>query len=191
MVLLADGSGRSRHSTGNRHLAGMLQERGIGTLSLDLLTEAEQAPGVQTRPDITLLAGRLGQATDWLQRDSATQGLRMGYFGTGAGAGAALVAAAERRTSLGAVIALGGRPDLAGTSLRHLKAPTLLIVGSEDKQVVELNRKALYQMQCEKELETVAGAGHLLDGPGALEQVADLAVAWFERHLGQSTTARH
>jgi putative phosphoribosyl transferase len=181
VILFADGSGRSRRNPANRHVAGMLQDRGLGTLLVDLLTEAEEE--VDNRYDIALLAKRLGEATDWLQRYSPIQGLRVGYFGSGGAAEAALVAAAERRTTVGAIVARGGRPDLVGTSLRHLKAPTLLIVGGEDKQLVEVNRKALYQMQCEKELEIV-------EEPGALQQLSDFTLEWFRRHLGQSKAQR-
>jgi len=187
LVLFAHGSGSTRHSRRNRYVAGVLQQGGLGTLLLDLLTEAEEEVDLQTRHlrfDIGLLAGRLEEATEWLQRESATRSLPVGYFGASTGGGAALVAAAEKPAAIGAVVSRGGRPDLAGPALRRLQAPSLLIVGSEDYEVIELNREAMAEMRCEKELSIVPGATHLFEEPGALEQVSKLALTWFSRHLG-------
>jgi len=151
-----------------------------------------QAPKEQvdlrTRPlrfDLELLAGRLGEATGWLQRDPGTRGFRVGYFGASTGAGAAIMAAAERPDAVSAIVSRGGRPDLAGAALRRVKAPTLLIAGGEDEQVIELNREALAEMRCEKEIAIVPGATHLFEEPGALEEVSSLALNWFARHLGR------
>src|SRR5205823_1276079 len=179
-------SGSSRHSRRNQYVASVLQEGGLATLLLDLLTEAEEEVDLQTRHlrfDIGLLAGRLGEATDWLQHEIPTRRLPVGYFGASTGGGAALVAAAELSKAIGAVVSRGGRPDLAGPALRRVQAPTLLIVGGEDYQVIELNRRAMDEMRCEKELSIVPGASHLFEEPGALEQVSKLARSWFSRHL--------
>ena len=186
IVLFAHGSGSSRHSRRNRYVASVLQEGGLATLLLDLLTEAEEEVDLQTRHlrfDIGLLAARLGEATDWLQHEIQTRRLPVGYFGASTGGGAALVAAAERPGAIGAVVSRGGRRDLAGPALRRVQAPTLLIVGGEDHQVIELNRHAMAEMHCEKELSIVPGASHLFEEPGALEQVSQLALSWFKRHL--------
>jgi putative phosphoribosyl transferase len=186
IVVFAHGSGSSRHSPRNRSVAGVLHEGGFGTLLLDLLTEAEEEVDLQTRHlrfDIGLLAGRLLEATDWLRRDSVTSRLPIAYFGASTGAAAALVAAAERRAVIGALVSRGGRPDLAGNALSRVEAPTLLIVGGEDDQVIDLNRQALSELRCVKQLSIVPGATHLFEEPGALEQVSGLAREWFSRHL--------
>ena len=186
VVLFAHGSGSSRHSPRNRFVAGVLQEAGLGTLLIDLLTPDEEAVDVRTahlRFDIGLLAERLVGATDWLGRNPDTGGLRVGYFGASTGGGAALVAAAERPEAVGAVVSRGGRPDLAGAALSRVQAPTLLIVGGRDYPVIEMNRDALAQLRCEKQLESVPGATHLFEEPGALDEVARLARDWFKRHL--------
>jgi len=186
MVLFAHGSGSSRHSSRNRYVAGVLNEGGFGTLLLDLLTAAEEDIDMHTRHlrfDIPLLAGRLVQATDWLQRDPVTRELPIGYFGASTGGGAALVAAAERPTTISAVVSRGGRPDLAGPALPKVQAPALLIVGGRDREVIELNRMALDELRCEKQLSIVPGASHLFEETGALEKVAKLALDWFGRHL--------
>ena len=191
IVVFAHGSGSSRHSPRNRFVAESLRRKGLGTLLIDLLTEEEENVDVRTRHlrfDIDLLAGRLVAAANWLSRQDATRHLRLGLFGASTGGGAALVAAAERPDLVGAVVSRGGRPDLAGTALAHVTAPTLLIVGGEDDVVVDLNRAALIQMRCEVKLEIIPGATHLFEEPGALARVADLAGAWFSRHL--STEAR-
>ncbi len=189
MVLFAHGSGSSRHSPRNRYVAGVLQHGGFGTLLLDLLTEAEEDVDLRTRRlrfDIALLADRVEEATEWLLRDPVARDLSLGYFGASTGAAAALAAAAERPKNIVAVVSRGGRPDLAGPALRRVEAPTLLIAGSEDRQVIELNRKALAEMHCEKELSIVPGATHLFEEPGTLEQVSGLALKWFSRHSGKS-----
>jgi dienelactone hydrolase len=190
VVLFAHGSGSSRYSPRNRHVAQMLNEANLATLLIDLLTPEEEMIDLRTahlRFDIDLLAERLVAATDWLTQDANTRDLRVGYFGASTGAAAALVAAAERPKVVGAIVSRGGRPDLAGPALARIQAPTLLIVGGNDFQVIELNRMALARLRCEKELVIVAGATHLFEEPGALDEVARLAREWFERYL---TTAQ-
>ena len=186
IVLFAHGSGSSRHSPRNRYVARLLNEAKLATLLVDLLTAEEEAVDLRTahlRFDIGLLAERLVGATDWLTRHPDTRHLRIGYFGASTGAAAALVAAAERPDPVGAVVSRGGRPDLAGPALPHVGAPTLLIVGGNDFQVIELNRAAFEQLRCEKQLVIVPGATHLFEEPGALDEVQRLAREWFERHL--------
>jgi dienelactone hydrolase len=164
VVLFAHGSGSSRHSHRNRHVARLLNEAKLATLLIDLLTSEEEAIDLWTarlRFDIGLLAKRLVGATDWLTQHADTRDLRVGYFGASTGAGAALVAAAERPDVVGAVVSRGGRPDLAGPALGRVRAPTLLIVGGNDVQVIELNRVALAQLRCDKQLVIVPGATHL------------------------------
>src|SRR5258706_1353975 len=186
IVLFAHGSGSGRHSSRNRYVANMLNAAKVATLLIDLLTPDEELIDMQTahvRFDIRMLAQRLIGATDWLQQNQETRHLRIGYFGASTGAGAALVAAAERPGEVGAVVSRGGRPDLAGPALPQVRAPTLLIVGGSDYQVLKLNQAALEQLRCEKELVVVPGATHLFEEPGALAEVARLARAWFVRHL--------
>lgn len=186
VVLFAHGSGSSRHSSRNRHVARLLNQAKLATLLIDLLTSDEEAIDLRTahlRFDIGLLAERLVRATDWLTRQPDTRHLRVGYFGASTGAGAALAAAAERPHEVGAVVSRGGRPDLAGPALARVQAPTLLIVGGNDFPVISLNRAALQQLRCEKRLVIVPGATHLFEEPGALDEVARLAREWFERHL--------
>ena len=186
IVLFAHGSGSSRHSPRNRYVARVLNEAKLATLLIDLLTPHEEvidARTAQLRFDIDLLAERLVDATDWLTQFPDTSHLRIGYFGASTGAAAALVAAALRPDVVGAVVSRGGRPDLAGAALIHVRAPTLLIVGENDGQVIELNRAALAQLRCEKQLMIVPGATHLFEEPGALDEVARLACDWFQRHL--------
>jgi pimeloyl-ACP methyl ester carboxylesterase len=186
VVLFAHGSGSSRHSSRNRHVARLLNEAKLATLLIDLLTLDEEAIDARTghlRFDIDLLAGRLVGVTDWLTQYPDTRSLPIGYFGASTGAAAALVAAAERADVVGAVVSRGGRPDLAGPALERVRAPTLLIVGGNDVQVIQLNRTALAQLRCEKQLVIVAGATHLFEEPGALDEVARLAREWFQRHL--------
>lgn len=188
IVLFAHGSGSSRHSPRNRYVAWLLNQANLATLLVDLLTSDEETIDLRTgqlRFDIELLAERLISVTDWLMQQRDTRRLRIGYFGASTGAGAALVAAAERPDMVGAVVSRGGRPDLAGAALARVRAPTLLIVGGNDFQVVELNRAALAQLHCEKQLVIVPGATHLFEEPGALDEVARLAREWFERHLKQ------
>ncbi|HEX9369588.1 MAG TPA: dienelactone hydrolase family protein [Roseiflexaceae bacterium] len=190
VVLFAHGSGSSRHSPRNRHVARLLNQAKLATLLVDLLTADEEAIDLRTahlRFDIGLLAERLIAATDWLTQQPATRELRVGYFGASTGAGAALVAAAERPEVVGAVVSRGGRPDLAGPALARVRAPTLLIVGGNDVPVIELNQAALAQLRCEKQLVIVPGATHLFEEPGALDEVAQLAREWFERYLTPAT----
>jgi putative phosphoribosyl transferase len=186
IVLFAHGSGSSRHSPRNRYVARLLNEAKLATLLIDLLTLHEEvidARTAQLRFDIDLLAERLVDATDWLTQFPDTKDLRIGYFGASTGAAAALAAAALRPDPVGAIVSRGGRPDLAGAALIRVRAPTLLIVGENDEQVIQLNRAALAQLRCEKQLVIVPGATHLFEEPGALDVVARLARDWFERHL--------
>jgi pimeloyl-ACP methyl ester carboxylesterase len=186
IVLFAHGSGSSRHSPRNRYVAQRLNEAKLATLLVDLLTRDEEAVDLRTmqiRFDIDLLAERLLGVTDWVAEYNHTQHLRVGYFGASTGAAAALVAAAARPKVVQAVVSRGGRPDLAGSALEHVRAPTLLIVGGNDVQVIELNRWALAQLRCEKQLVIVPGATHLFEEPGALDEVARLAREWFVRYL--------
>ena len=182
VVLFAHGSGSSRHSPRNRHVADRLRETGLGTLLMDLLTPEEDRDP-QARFDITLLAERLTGATHWLGGEEATERLPIGHFGASTGAAAALVAAAELPGEVRAVVSRGGRPDLAGDALARVKAPTLLIVGSLDREVLGMNRQALDRLGGKGSLEVVEGATHLFEEPGALDQVADLAGDWFLQHL--------
>lgn len=184
LVAFAHGSGSSRHSPRNRQVAAALHDAGLGTLLIDLLTPEEDAADRVTREhrfDIPLLAGRLVDAVDWC--DEAAPGLPLGLFGASTGAAAALVAAALRPGRVGAVVSRGGRPDLAADALPAVRAPTLLIVGAADAQVVPLNRDAMTAMRAPAELRLVAGATHLFEQPGALEEVAALARDWFTAHL--------
>jgi dienelactone hydrolase len=186
LVVFAHGSGSSRHSPRNHAVASVLRDGGLATLLFDLLTPAEEAMDLHTahlRFDIGLLARRLVGATDWLAQQPETAALRVGYFGASTGGGAALVAAAERPATVGAVVSRGGRPDLAGAALARVRAPTLLIVGGRDPQVITLNRQAHAHLQTETRLEIIPGATHLFEEPGALEEVARLAQHWFLRHL--------
>jgi dienelactone hydrolase len=185
IVVFAHGSGSSRHSPRNRQVAQTLNEAGLATLLIDLLSEDEERVDQATgdfRFDIDLLAQRLLSATDWLSADQAAQRLRVGYFGASTGAAAALVAAAERPET-GAVVSRGGRPDLAGEALAAVRAPTLLIVGGNDAEVLNLNESALKKLGTEAKLSVVPGATHLFEEPGALEEVARLAREWFARYL--------
>jgi putative phosphoribosyl transferase len=186
VVLFAHGSGSGRSSPRNLYVASVLRQAGLSTLLIDLLTAQEEAVDLRTRRlrfDIGLLAERLVEATGWLRDNPDTKNLRLGYFGASTGAGAALVAAAERPDEVGAVVSRGGRPDLAGEALSHVEAPTLLIVGGNDVPVIGMNEEALGRMHVEKRLEIVAGATHLFEEEGTLEEVARLAAVWFRRYL--------
>ena len=193
VVVFAHGSGSGRFSPRNRHVARVLREAGLGTLLMDLLTRREEQLDERTahlRFDIRLLADRLEGAIDWLSRAPATRGLAVGLFGASTGGGAALVAAAERGSGVAAVVSRGGRPDLAGEeALGRVEAPTLLIVGGADAEVLELNRGALAALRCEKRLSVVPGATHLFEEPGALDQVSRLAADWFAAHCNQPPAA--
>ncbi len=187
IVLFAHGSGSSRHSPRNRLVARQLQEAGLATLLIDLLTAEEEQVDIQTRHlrfDIGLLAERLVGTAEWLNQQPETRELEVGYFGSSTGGGAALVAAAQRPEGVGAVVSRGGRPDLAGPALPRVKAPTLLIVGELDHPVIQMNREAMAQMRAEVKLEIVPGATHLFEEPGKLDLVAQLARNWFLQHLG-------
>jgi putative phosphoribosyl transferase len=186
LVLFAHGSGSSRHSPRNRHVAGALQSARLGTLLFDLLTRDEERiddETAQLRFDIPLLAARLRLAAEWTRRTPQTASLRLGYFGASTGAAAALVAAADPGSEAGAVVSRGGRPDLAGAALSHVRAPTLLIVGGADEPVISLNEQAYARLRCPKQFEIVPGATHLFEEPGALETIAALAAQWFAEHL--------
>jgi len=187
LVLFAHGSGSSRHSPRNQSVARTLNDAGLATLLFDLLTPDEEAIDMRTREhrfNIGMLAERLVHATRWAKQQEETRDLRIGYFGSSTGGGAALVAAAELSQDVGAVVSRGGRPDLAGDALPNVQAPTLLIVGGNDDVVIELNEMARDQMRCEVKLEIVSGAMHLFEEPGALEKVAELTSTWFVNHIG-------
>ena len=186
VVLFAHGSGSSRHSPRNRAVAAELRTAGLGTLLIDLLTEAEEEHDRATakhRFDITLLARRLVAAIDWLDVQPDTRGLPVALFGASTGAGAALVAAAERPARVLTVVSRGGRPDLAGDALEAVRIPVLLIVGGEDHQVLRLNQEAARRLSGPHTLRIVPGATHLFEEPGALEQVADTARQWCDDRL--------
>lgn len=186
LVLFAHGSGSSRHSPRNQFVARVLQEAGLGTLLMDLLTpqeEKEDLVSARLRFNITLLGERVAGATRWLTAFPETAPLRLGYFGASTGAAAALVAAATHPQLVGAIVSRGGRPDLAGEALSHIQIPTLLLVGALDTPVIELNRQALTFLKGEKRLELIAGATHLFEEPGTLGQVAQHAQQWFVRYL--------
>ena len=181
IVIFAHGSGSSRLSPRNSYVARALGAQGMATLLFDLLTE-EESENRENVFDIELLAERLAIATRWARTAQSTRGLAIGYFGASTGAAAALVAAA-RDGSIAAVVSRGGRPDLAGDALPSVKAPTLLIVGGDDVEVIHLNRQAYARMKCEREIAIVPGATHLFEEPGTLDQVVRLAAQWFSRHL--------
>ncbi len=182
LVVFAHGSGSSRLSPRNRLVAETLNDAGFATLLFDLLTPSEEVDRANVF-DISLLAQRLAAATAWLRRQPDVVGLALGYFGGSTGAAAALIAAAELGPDVSAVVSRGGRPDLAQPRLAEVTAPTLLIVGGHDQQVLELNRQAQRQLRSPNHLAVVPGATHLFEEPGALEQVADLAIDWFTKHL--------
>lgn len=186
IVLFAHGSGSGRFSPRNTMVAREINKARIATLLIDLLTEGEEAKDEFTgefRFDVDLLAQRLIFATEWLTKNHNTENLYIGYFGASTGAAAALIAAAKLPERIRAVVSRGGRPDLAGDYLPRVKAPTLLIVGGDDVEVLQLNREALEQLCSEKKLAVVPGATHLFEEPGKLEQVAKLAIDWFSKHL--------
>jgi putative phosphoribosyl transferase len=186
-VIFAHGSGSSRHSSRNQYVAHVLNKAGIATLLIDLLTNEEENIDDMTKEyrfNIRLLARRLLISTDWLSQYPKLRNLNIGYFGASTGAAAALVAASERTNAISAVVSRGGRPDLAGQEvLNHIQSPTLLIVGENDKQVIQLNEQALKQLgrlEKKKKMIIVPGATHLFEEAGTLEEVARLASGWFE-----------
>jgi putative phosphoribosyl transferase len=190
IVLFAHGSGSSRFSPRNRHVAAVLEHAGLATVLIDLLSEREEREDSRTgalRFDIPMLADRLLAAIVWLHAQEGTTSLPLGLFGASTGAGAALLAAAGRPELIKAVVSRGGRPDLAGKALRHVSAPTLLIVGERDAVVLDLNERAAAALAAESKLEIVPGATHLFEEPGALESVAVLARDWFRLHLAGLT----
>jgi dienelactone hydrolase len=188
IVVFAHGSGSSRHSVRNLYVASRLHAYGFGTLLFDLLTPREQLLDDRTRElrfDVPLLAARLRAATRAVAADDSLP-TWYGLFGASTGAAAALVVAAGER-GVGAVVSRGGRPDLAGTALESVRAPTLLIVGGDDTVVLDLNEQALRRLACTKALAVIPGATHLFEEPGALDDVCDHATAWFDRHCGSSS----
>ncbi len=186
VVLFAHGSGSSRFSPRNQYVAKVFNAQKIATLLFDLLTDEEDQADIETgeyRFNIRLLAQRLVGATTWLRKDPQTKNCSFGYFGASTGAAAALIAAAELPTDIAAVVSRGGRPDLASDYLRRVAAPTLLLVGGLDEEVIELNKQAMEQMSAEKKLVIIPGATHLFEEPGKLEEVSKLAADWFLRYL--------
>ncbi|HVK95965.1 MAG TPA: alpha/beta hydrolase [Noviherbaspirillum sp.] len=193
VVMFAHGSGSGRFSPRNNHVAAGLRQAGLATLLLDLLRPEEEAVRAKVF-DIPLLAARLASATRWAAQQQELARLPVGYFGASTGAGAALLAAADPDLEIAAIVSRGGRPDLAGTALSQVRAPTLLIVGGLDTQVIALNRQALAQLPGEKELRIVPGASHLFEEPGTLDEVLALAIDWFADHIPASAMpgqARH
>lgn len=182
LVVFAHGSGSSRHSPRNAFVAEALRRHGLGTFLFDLLTEQEDRT-YETRFDIDLLTTRLLGVTEWLRERTDTGGLHVGYFGSSTGAAAALRAAARLGEDVDAVVSRGGRVDLATEQLPAVTAATLFIVGGADADVLALNREGLDDLTCTKDLAVIEGAEHLFEGPGELEEVADLAAAWFAEHL--------
>jgi len=189
VVVFAHGSGSSRHSPRNRFVADVLFAGGLGTLLMDLLTPSEERERANVF-DIDLLASRLLAATQWLRDRPDTASALVGFFGASTGAAAALVAAAEPGVDVAAVVSRGGRPDLAGARLDHVRAPTLLIVGGADRVVLDLNRQARARLRCPNQLAVVAGATHLFEEPGTLAEAAILARDWFAQHLRQPQALR-
>jgi len=187
VVAFAHGSGSSRLSPRNRQVARALNESGFATLLFDLLTQREEVDRANVF-DIPLLAQRLVAATRWLRRQPETAHMAVGYFGASTGSAAALLAAAELRGGVCAVVSRGGRPDLVQARLGAVTAPVLLIVGGADTAVLELNREAQRRMCCESKLAVIPGASHLFEEPGALEDVARLAIDWFSQHLDGGTS---
>ncbi|MBD3293470.1 MAG: alpha/beta hydrolase [Armatimonadia bacterium] len=186
IVLFAHGSGSGRHSPRNNYVAQVLRDAGLATFMMDLLTEDEERVDMRTREfrfDIDLLAERLELATEWLNDHDEAGALQTGYFGSSTGAAAAIKAAAGRDDTH-AIVSRGGRVDLGEEALPNFTAPILMIVGGNDRQVLQMNKDAMQQMNAPTELKIVEGAGHLFEGPGELEEVADLAADWFTRHLG-------
>lgn len=193
LVVFAHGSGSSRHSPRNRYVASVLQQAGLATLLIDLLSQEEEDWDVYTRElrfDIGLLADRLAGVTQWLKSNANTKALNVGYFGASTGAAAALIAAARYPDQIHAVVSRGGRPDLAGSALRLVKAPTLLLVGGNDYPVIPLNEAAMAQLPGMKKMVIIPGATHLFEEPGTLEAVAQHAAEWFVHYLVGKVTSK-
>lgn len=192
LVLFAHGSGSGRHSARNRQVAQKLQHAGIATLLFDLLTVQEEQVDIHSREhrfDIALLTGRMQQVTDWVAAQPDLKHAPIGYFGASTGSAATLIAAARLGKRIAAVVSRGGRPDLAGpVALAAVTAPTLLIVGGDDDEVITLNEQAYAHLHCEKRLAIVPGATHLFEERGTLEQVAELAATWFSAYLAPAKT---
>ena len=194
IVVFAHGSGSTRFSSRKRHIARVLNESGLATLLIDLLTPEEEADDQETtsfRFDIGLLAERLTLTVDWLKGAPETRGRRIGLFGGGTGAAAALITAAVRPRTVSAIVSRSGRPDLAGRVLARVKAPTLLIVGGADSAALELNGNAYEELRCPKKLHIIPGATHRFEEPGALDEVARLARQWFDGHLAPPRRRAH
>jgi putative phosphoribosyl transferase len=185
IVLFAHGSGSGRLSPRNNFVAQALRENGLATLLFDLLTVGESRDRRNVF-DIELLAQRLLMATAWVRQDAETRDLPVGYFGASTGAAAALVAEAAHQGPIVAIVSRGGRPDLAGSALPAVNAPTLLIVGGDDVEVLALNRAALAELRCKKQLVIVPGATHLFEEPGTLEAVVEHARGWFLKHFTEA-----
>jgi len=188
LIIFAHGSGSGRFSDRNQFVARVLRKQRFATLLIDLLTEEEAADRANVF-DIALLADRLTGARDWALAQPGLEDLFVGYFGASTGGGAALRAAAASPDRVDAIVSRGGRPDLAGDSLKSVNVPTLLIVGGEDEVVIDLNRKAMTQLRCDKEMQIIPGATHLFEEPGKLEIVADMAADWFEVHVSHPARA--
>ena len=182
VVVFAHGSGSSRKSPRNNFVAETIRNRGLGTLLFDLLTEEEDQYR-ENRFDIPLLTDRLAAVTEWLWAREDVPDVNTGYFGSSTGAASALRAASHLKDDVDAVVSRGGRVDMATEVLDEVRAPTLFVVGGNDTQVLELNREALDQLTCERDLHVVEGAGHLFEGEGELEEVADVAADWFAQNL--------
>jgi len=192
LVMFAHGSGSNRHSPRNRHVAQMLHDRGLATLLIDLLTPAEDYIDrfeATLHPEVEMLAERLVAATDSVIASGRARDLPIGYFGGSTGAAAALIAAARRPDQIAAVVSRGGRLDLAIPCLPHVKAPTLLIVGGEDRGIAQLNREAVTKLTAPHRIVIVNGATHLFEEPGALDQVGNLAANWFLDHFARPSLA--
>jgi pimeloyl-ACP methyl ester carboxylesterase len=189
VILFIHGLGSNRNSPRNQFVSRLFQDRGFATLLFDLLSpdeEAEAQSNGNFNFSIDLFSQRVLGATRWIREQQA--GLPIGYFGSSSGAAAALVASTISEIPISAIVSRGGRPDLAGTALGSVKAPTLLMVGSRDREVLKLNERAYLQLECPKDLVTIPGAGHLFSEPGTLEAAADHAVVWFQRYLEQLVT---
>jgi putative phosphoribosyl transferase len=186
IILFAHGSGSSRFSSRNKYVARRLQDEGLATLLFDLLTSDEErldSYNMQLRFDIDLLAERLSGATRWVKTQKETEKMAIGYFGASTGAAAALIDENDHQDIVQAIVSRGGRPDMAGSALGLVRAPTLFIVGGEDDQVIMLNKQAVEYVKATKKLVIIPGATHLFEEPGALESVADLASIWFLQYL--------